>query len=91
MSQTIYRIRHKVTGLWKMGGSWSRWGKKGKVWIGTGPLKLHLNQYHVGDSGKGAWRAAVAADVENWEVIEYRLMETEVKKVSASSLYDEKK
>lgn len=39
---TIYKIRHKKTGLFSGGGSCPRWAKKGKAWSSIAYVKSHL-------------------------------------------------
>lgn len=64
----LFKIRDTETGLFSPGGSdantqYSRefkWTKKGKIWNGLGPLKIHLQQFYK--SGNFP---------QTWEVIEY--------------------
>lgn len=86
MTQVVYKIRHKVSGLWKNGGSWSRWGKKGKVWNGLGPLKLHLNLFRGYDGID--WHSSVKSDVPNWEIVEFHQTVAEVKNTPVTALYE---
>ena len=68
---TIYKIRSKKTGLFSKGGSTPSFSKKGKIWNGIGPLKLHFNQFiGRGYIGRGYY--------EDCEVVEYELVEAEV-------------
>lgn len=42
-TSTIYKLRN-AAGEYSKGGSSPRFSKKGKIWSGIGPLKLHFNQ-----------------------------------------------
>ena len=42
--ETYFRIRRIKDGLFSTGGIDPDWSKKGKIWKGIGPLKLHLLQ-----------------------------------------------
>ncbi len=76
--KSIFRIRHTVTGLYKKGGQDNFWGKRGKVWVGTGPLKSHLNQlYHT-------------KDVQNWVIEEIVIREEIITSRPAAELFAEK-
>lgn len=63
---TIYKIRNKKSGLFSKGGLSPSFSKKGKIWNGIGPLKLHFNQF-IGSTY-----------YEDCEVVEYELVEAEV-------------
>ncbi len=41
--KTVYKIRHKPTGLFSTGGTDPQFTSKGKVWSTIGHLKNHLN------------------------------------------------
>ena len=56
----FYKIRDKRTGLFKEGGHWPRWSKKGKEWTSVGHVKQHLSQF-----------PANKIDWDNWEMVEY--------------------
>lgn len=73
-TKKIYRIRHKITGMFSMGGESVHkngtgygWSKNGKIWTGLGPLRNHLNGYAKSSPGR----------LDDWEVITYDLVETE--------------
>lgn len=75
---TAFKIRHKVTGLYrKAGGSWS---KVGKVWANIGHLKNHLN-CHRGSTG-------LPDDAVNWEVVVLEIQEAEAKTIPVLELKD---
>lgn len=38
----VYRVKNLDTGLFSLGGLHPRWGKKGKLWTGEGPIKSHF-------------------------------------------------
>jgi hypothetical protein len=42
----IFKILKKSTGEFSCGGSSPRFSKKGKIWTGIGPLKLHMAHLH---------------------------------------------
>lgn len=65
----VYKIRHKITGLYSKGGSSPMWSKKGKTWSGLGPLKLHI-------AGVVDSRYYHMSDMVNWEIIEIEVSET---------------
>jgi hypothetical protein len=66
----IYKIRHKVTGLFSKGGISPFWSKKGKTWNTFGHLKRHLRavfEYRHNTQN--------VKDLENWEIIEIEVTE----------------
>lgn len=88
----IYRIRDTATGLFSKGGSdanvakgSSCWSKKGKVWNGLGPLRLHLNMFL--EDGHCTTKGIPST----WEVIEYELVETELSAKPVHEILDPKK
>jgi len=59
----LYKIRHKVTGLYSLGGIYPSWSKRGKTWRKIGDLKNHFNliqEHRARDT---------IADMVYWEVI----------------------
>lgn len=60
MSRSYYKIRDKQTGLFREGGMFGSWSKRGKEWDSVGHIKNHLNQF---PGSKIDW--------ENWELVEY--------------------
>ena len=38
----VYKIRHKITGLYSRGGETPFWNKKGKTWSSLAHLKRHI-------------------------------------------------
>jgi hypothetical protein len=88
--KTIYMIRHKATGLYKLGGTGSdgrgAWSKKGKVWMGIGPLKLHVNLYKN-------WRTNEIPDhlieeMKQWEIVAIRVSQEETHTFTIKQLYE---
>jgi len=75
----IFKIRDTATGLFSMGGSCPRWSKKGKTWTNIGHIKTHI---------RGLDKRFIK-NFDNWEVIEYELVETSVGTVSVQSIIDE--
>lgn len=70
MTQIIFQIRSRKTGLYSKGGSFPSFSKKGKVWTAKGHLSLHFTQ--LGSAGEKAYR-----DLD-CEVVQYVLSQTEV-------------
>jgi hypothetical protein len=66
----LYKIRHKVTGLFSAGGHSPSWTKKGKTWSSLGHLKNHIN-------GVVEYRYHKMKDMENWEILEIEISETQ--------------
>ena len=68
---TIYKIRHKKTGLYRMagGGIPGRWSKSGKAWLNIGHVKAHLNLLRYDT------KRPLPAECENWEVVAFTLVE----------------
>jgi hypothetical protein len=79
--QKVYRIRHKQTGLYSLGGHTPNWSKSGKVWRSMGALRNHLRVFNQGPTGYG--NRAIPAD---WLVIEYILREDELAYYPAADL-----
>lgn len=65
----LYKIRHKVTGLYSKGGTSPFWSKKGKTWSSIGHLKRHI-------AGVVDSRYHKMNDMVNWEIIEIEVSET---------------
>ena len=70
--QSIYKIRHKVTGKFSKGGyyvsadgtyGWT--DKGGKIWDTIGKLRSHITVHMDRYSG--------GTDMSEWEVLEYKL------------------
>ncbi len=60
---TIYKIRHKVTNMYSMGGFSPYWNSTGKFW-----KKIHHVNAHLG-------LLSPDTDTSNWEIVEYNLEE----------------
>lgn len=76
---TYYKIRHKVTGLYSKGSSYSNaegtnsyWSKSGKTWDTLGKLRAHITMHLPTPYRKGT-------DMTNWEVVEMEMVVKEVK------------
>lgn len=90
-TKTIYMIRHKATGLYKLGGAGHRddkglWSKKGKVWMGLGPLKLHLNLHKD-------WRTErfpdhIIEEMKQWEIVAIQVTQAESHTFTIKQLYE---
>ena len=79
----LYKIRHKITGLFSKGGCNPFWTKKGKTWSTLSHLKRHINS--VID-----YRYHKSADMQNWEVIEIEVSETLTPICTAQDIANEK-
>jgi len=88
LNKRIYRIRHAVTGLYKKAGQFNSWGKQGKVWVGSGPLKSHMNQYATTDYKTG--QVFFPADVHNWIIEEIEIKEEVITVKPALEIFQEK-
>lgn len=80
---TNYKIRHKVTGLYRMAGGWipGRWNKTGKAWQNMGHLKNHINM--VRD-----WRTGELPDeCKNWEVVIVQVEESVAQKMEIAEIW----
>jgi hypothetical protein len=75
---TIYKIRHKITGLFSSGGAHPRWTKKGKAWTNIGHIKTHFSM--IGD-------AQLRAAYRDSEIVEYDV--TEAGTSSMTELFDQ--
>ena len=65
MSDHIFKIRHKTSGLFSTGGRNPRWTDKGKTWTMLGYVKSHLGQVDV---GRGRSHLYTNAEVVTFEV-----------------------
>lgn len=86
---TVYRIRHKKTGLWSKGGYWPRWSNKGKVWRSSSSLGGHLAMFYRWDHD-GSRTYAYEPEVKDWEIVEYIIQESEGKTVGADDYIAER-
>ena len=61
-----FKIRNKTTGLFRKPGAYEfrAWSKSGKVWVGSGPLRNHLNLCIENN-----------IDMSDWEIIEFEMTE----------------
>lgn len=71
MNSRMWKIRHKVTGLYSTGGTCPGWTKKGKVWRMLGHLKNHLAQVQ----DYSGYRGYNTTDFQNWEIVELIITE----------------
>jgi len=86
---TVYKIRHKVTGLFSTGGSYPSFREKGKTWSGTGQVRNHLAM-HAGKESRYYSRPK-HHDFDNWEVVEIAIQESEMKCTPAAEFAASKK
>lgn len=66
-----YKVRNKTSpDLFHKGGVYENWSKVGKIWSSIGQLRsfITMNMNH-------------RTDFSNWEIIEYEVIEKEVKQV----------
>jgi len=82
----IFKIRHKITGLFRMrgGGLPGRWSKQGHTWPNIGHVKLHLNLLRYDTT------YPLPAECKNWEVVVLEVEESEAKKLEIESLWEGK-
>ena len=66
---TVYKIRHKKTGLWKIGGFYGGWNKNGKSWLTRGALNGHLAMLRDYKSKE------LPAGTEDWEIVKFEVVE----------------
>lgn len=75
----VYKIRNRLTGAWSSGGYNLRWHlKRGKEWTSLSHVKLHLGMFDEDKYQENDRDAAVRADMVNWEIVEYDLVESSV-------------
>jgi hypothetical protein len=67
---TVYKIRHKETGLYSMGGTDPRWSKTGKKWSKLGHITSHMR-------GLRRW-GGYPHPYKDAEIVEYQVTEVEV-------------
>lgn len=88
MTKTVYKIRHRNTGLYSMGGAsvsldgvaGRGWSKEGKTWTSLGKVKQHLLQYGETLWGRDEWGAYVKVGTKwhlppTWVVVEFEIVE----------------
>lgn len=69
-----YKIRNKSRPEWyHKGGIYNQWTKTGKVWPTLGQLRSMITMNMAESSG--------AAEMANWEIVEYEIKEVAVKSV----------
>lgn len=73
MSEIVYKIRRKSDGLYSTGGTSFHFNKKGKVWKGDGPLKLHIGMLIQHRDSE----YALLEEYEDCEVVELEMKEVE--------------
>lgn len=72
----VFKIYDPKTGLYKNRGSRNDWSKKGSVWNGIGPLKLHLRLEKDLWDRKHQGKDGTDYDYEShWEVHEFELVQ----------------
>ena len=81
----VFKIRHKVTGLYRMagGGIPGSWNKTGKAWPNLGHVKLHLNMVRP----CGGTDYPLPAECKNWEVVVLEIEESEAQKIEIEDLW----
>lgn len=73
-SRLVYKIRHKVTGLYSTGSSSPQWKKTGKIWQTKAALSNHLSMLNQ-------YAELLMKHYADAEVVEFVVEETEVKKL----------
>lgn len=71
---THYKIRHKKTGRFRLPGTYGGWSVSGKTWDTLGKLRAALTL-----AMHKPWEDN---DFDNWEIVEYEVVEKAVKDVS---------
>ena len=72
-----YKIRHKLTGLYRNAGG--VWSKTGKTWSNLGHLKNRLNSHR-------SRNGALEPDAVNWEVVTLEMIQSETSVVPVMEL-----
>lgn len=83
VSIRLYKIRHKETGLFSVGGGTPSWTKLGKTWSSLGTLRSHIALYLVSScdekyrTSKYGWGRSLPESVEaemlkNWQIVEVK-------------------
>ena len=67
----MFKIRHKITGLYSRGGYEPVFDKKGKVWRGINHVRSHITL--IRDSPRSYKKCK--EDMKNWEIVEYQMKE----------------
>lgn len=80
---TLYKIRHKNTGLYRKrgGGNPGGWSKIGVAWPNIGHVKLHLNLL------RPSTKDPLPAACKNWEVVVVEIEETEARTMEIEELW----
>lgn len=79
MTGYVYRIRHRQTGKFKLGGVWPHWSAKGKAWASRSAVKLHVKLSQRTLSSFAGYTSQ--NDPDNWEVVPYRVVERELRSI----------
>ena len=94
MSGTVYKIRHKKSGLYSKGGSSASmdgkygWSSQGKAWSSLGPLKNHLAQYlPKSPHYKDQFNRNIGPILENWEIVKFVMSPNDV--IPMTTLYND--
>jgi hypothetical protein len=69
---TFYKIRHKTTGLFSVGGVEPRFNKRGKTWATMAHVKLHLSGVrHYAEIPSSPLSAQAQEYLNSIEIVEY--------------------
>ena len=77
---TVYKIRHKETGLFSTGGMWHRFTTVGKVWSRINHVRAHLALFS--QRGRPPSDYHLESYLDQIEIVEYDLVEKSAKDVS---------
>jgi hypothetical protein len=78
MKISLYKIRHKTTGLFSSGGAHPRWTKKGKAWTNIGHIKTHF---------QGVPDHILRSTYKDAEIVEYEVTELNAREMT--EIFDE--
>lgn len=75
----MFKIRHKITGMFSSGGAYPKWSRKGKTWSSYGHVMQHLRP-HMEKIRRGRHLSEAERDyaLGNIEIVEYTMSEVGV-------------
>lgn len=75
--KSVFKIYNPKTDQYSRGGTFPRWGRSGKVWNGSGPLRSHLNLVYE-YAGKGCYNDPYV----DCEIVEFVVRPEECARIS---------
>lgn len=82
MTNTYYMIKNKKTGLFSSGGSYPKWGEKGKMWKQRNHATAHISQFVT---AKHRFK-----EYENAELVEFVVNPVEVSRMSIPDIMEQR-